>query len=425
LVEEGWVVFDFAALPPEINSGRMYTGPGSGPMMAAAAAWDGLAAELSSTAQGYTSVITELTSSPWLGPTSRSMVSAVAPYMSWINAAAAQAEETASQARAAAAAYETAFVMTVPPPVIAANRVLLMTLIATNFFGQNTPAIAATEAQYAEMWAQDAAAMYGYAGSSALATELIQFTSPPNTTTPDAVPQQAAAVTQATATPAGNSAQNAATQLVSAAAVPQALQQLAATPAAGIQPIIEPNFIWNTIQDFFLYGLPTPANNWAGLTPANYTAVIKQTLQAYFAVGIGNFGWSIGQQLFNGPAGTTAGSAGAFIPNPNFAGLTAGGYSWHPAASLPSASLSSATKIGQLSVPASWTGAPGGAEQAATKVMSTSFAGSPGAENAGMGPVNAALRGAPLGARGAQRAGNMGVRYGFRYSVLTRPPSAG
>ncbi|ORB32742.1 PPE domain-containing protein, partial [Mycobacterium paraseoulense] len=25
-------MFDFGALPPEINSGRMYAGPGSGPM---------------------------------------------------------------------------------------------------------------------------------------------------------------------------------------------------------------------------------------------------------------------------------------------------------------------------------------------------------------------------------------------------------
>ncbi|MCV7029324.1 PPE family protein, partial [Mycobacterium sherrisii] len=39
---------DFAMLPPEVNSGRMYAGAGSGPLMAAAAAWDGLAAELSS-----------------------------------------------------------------------------------------------------------------------------------------------------------------------------------------------------------------------------------------------------------------------------------------------------------------------------------------------------------------------------------------
>ena len=38
--------------------------------------------------------------------------------------------------------------------MIAANRSLLMTLIATNILGQNTPAIAATEAHYMEMWAE-------------------------------------------------------------------------------------------------------------------------------------------------------------------------------------------------------------------------------------------------------------------------------
>ncbi|WP_264069201.1 PPE family protein, partial [Mycolicibacter terrae] len=32
---------DFGMLPPEVNSGRMYVGPGSSPMMAAATAWDG------------------------------------------------------------------------------------------------------------------------------------------------------------------------------------------------------------------------------------------------------------------------------------------------------------------------------------------------------------------------------------------------
>uniref|UniRef100_UPI003F956484 PPE family protein n=1 Tax=Mycobacterium sp. TaxID=1785 RepID=UPI003F956484 len=88
-------MFDFGALPPEINSGRMYAGPGSGPMMAAASAWDSVAAELDTAATGYNSVMAELTSSPWLGPASRAMMSAVTPYASWISAAAAQAEETA------------------------------------------------------------------------------------------------------------------------------------------------------------------------------------------------------------------------------------------------------------------------------------------------------------------------------------------
>ena len=198
---------DFAALPPEINSGLMYAGPGSGPLMAAAAAWDGVAAELGTATSGYSSVISELTSAPWIGPSSSAMLSAVTPYVSWLSALGGQAEETASQATAAAAAYETAFAMTVPPPVIAANRVLLANLIATNFLGQNTPAIAVTEAQYMEMWAQDAGAMYGYAASSAAASALSPFETPPNTTTPDAETDQAQAVTQAAEQPAANSAQ--------------------------------------------------------------------------------------------------------------------------------------------------------------------------------------------------------------------------
>ena len=138
-------MLDFGALPPEINSGRMYAGPGSGPMLTAAAAWDALAVELYSTASSYGAVISDLASC-WLGPSSIAMAAAATPYVSWISATAGQAAATGAQAKAAVAAYEAAFAMTVPPPVIAANRALLMALIATNFFGQNTAAIAATEA---------------------------------------------------------------------------------------------------------------------------------------------------------------------------------------------------------------------------------------------------------------------------------------
>ena len=158
-------MLDFGVFPPEINSARMYAGPGSGSMLAAAASWDGLAADLRSQAANYSSVVSGLTSGSWQGPASTSMAAAAAPYTAWMNTTAAQAEQTAAQAKAAAAAYESAFSMTVPPPVIAANRTQLATLVATNVLGQNTPAIAANEAHYAEMWAQDAAAMYGYAGA--------------------------------------------------------------------------------------------------------------------------------------------------------------------------------------------------------------------------------------------------------------------
>jgi PPE-repeat protein len=229
---------DFALLPPEINSARMYTGPGSGPMLAAAAAWDGLAAELRFTASSYQSVIAGLTAGPWLGSSSVSMAAAAAPYVAWMTMTAAQAERTADQAQGAAAAYETAFAETVPPPVIAANRSLLMALVATNIFGQNTPAIATTEAQYAEMWAQDAAAMYGYAGASASATTIAPFSPPAQPTSPGGTAGQAAAVAQAIGTSAGNvqSAVSSVPQAVSA--VPNALSSLA-NPAAvlGLSPL--------------------------------------------------------------------------------------------------------------------------------------------------------------------------------------------
>src|SRR6516162_1780862 len=117
---------DFAVLPPEINSGRIYAGPGSGPMLAAAAAWDGLAAELQSTAGSYQSAVAGLIAGPWLGPSAASMAAAAAPYVAWIRSTAVQAEQTANQATAAAAAYDAAFAETVPPPVVAANRSLLM-----------------------------------------------------------------------------------------------------------------------------------------------------------------------------------------------------------------------------------------------------------------------------------------------------------
>ncbi|WP_052643138.1 PPE family protein, partial [Mycobacterium tuberculosis] len=88
----------------------------------------------------------------------------------------------AAQAVAAANAYESAYAATVPPTVIAANRRTMLSLVKTNVFGQNTPAIATSEAQYGEMWAQDIVAMEGYAGASAAASQLPPFTPPPATT---------------------------------------------------------------------------------------------------------------------------------------------------------------------------------------------------------------------------------------------------
>ena len=170
---------------------------GSGPMLAAAAAWDSLAADLQSASSSYGSTVGGLVAGAWTGPSSTTMAAAASPFVTWVSSAAAQAEEAAAQAKLAAGAYETAFAATVPPPVIAANRALLAALVATNFLGQNTPAIATTEAHYLEMWAQDAAAMYAYAGSSSTASQLTPFTEPPQTTNTMGTAAQSAAVSQA------------------------------------------------------------------------------------------------------------------------------------------------------------------------------------------------------------------------------------
>lgn len=170
----------FFWLPPEINSSLMFAGAGPGPLLAAASAWDALASDLSGAASSFDSVISGLTSGLWTGPASLSMAAAAAPYVGWLNAAAAQAEAAAAQALAAATAYETAQAATVLPAAVTANRVTLMTLIATNFLGQNTPAIALTELEYLEMWAQDVAAMVGYhAGAMSVAATLPSFSAAP------------------------------------------------------------------------------------------------------------------------------------------------------------------------------------------------------------------------------------------------------
>jgi PPE-repeat protein len=192
------MVFDFGALPPEINSGKIYSGPGSAPLLAAATAWDALASELQTTAASYASTIGELTTS-WQGPSSTAASNAAAPYTAWLSGTAAQAEQTASQAQAAAGAYEAAFAASIPPPVIAANRAALALLVATNFLGQNTPAIAANEATYGEFWAQDAVAMYGYAGAATTASQLTPFTAAPATTNDTGQATQSASTAQSAA----------------------------------------------------------------------------------------------------------------------------------------------------------------------------------------------------------------------------------
>lgn len=168
----------FATQPPEVNSGRMYSGPGPGSMRYAATAWDGLAAQLYEMAAEYTSAISQL-AQRWRGQAATAMTQAAEPHIEWLKAAAARAELAATQARAAAGSYESALAAMVAPSVVDANRAQRMSLVSTNCLGQTGPAIADTEAAYEQMWAQDTDALYAYAGASAGASKVTTFTSPP------------------------------------------------------------------------------------------------------------------------------------------------------------------------------------------------------------------------------------------------------
>ena len=166
-------MMNFSVLPPEINSALMFSGAGSGPLLAAAVAWDGLASELDSAAESFSSVTSGLVAQAGQGPASQAMVAAAVPYAGWLSAAAAQSSGAAAQAQSVASAFESALVATVHPAAVAANRSDLVSLVMSNLFGQNAPAIAATESQYEEMWAQDVSAMVGYhGGASAAAAQL-------------------------------------------------------------------------------------------------------------------------------------------------------------------------------------------------------------------------------------------------------------
>lgn len=166
----------FLVWPPEVNSALLLDGPGAGPMLEAAAAWDGVGSELSSTANAFRSTTAGLADQAWRGPASASMTSAAAGYANWLGGAAAQAEQSAAQARAAATAFEGALATIVDPGLIAANRGQLVSLVSSNLFGQNAPAIAAAEADYEQMWAHNVSVMSGYhASASATVAQLGQW----------------------------------------------------------------------------------------------------------------------------------------------------------------------------------------------------------------------------------------------------------
>jgi PPE-repeat protein len=385
---------DFTFLPPEINSARMYSGPGSGSLLAAAGSWDSLAAELSTTAETYGSVVSSLTTLHWHGPASASMQATATPYVGWLYTTAEQTKQTAMQARVAAAAFEQAYAMTVPPPAVTANRVQLRSLIATNFFGQNTAAIAATEAQYAEMWAQDGAAMSGYASSSSAATQLPPFSPPQQTTTPDAQTAQSNAVSQAVSTPAAD-AQSVLSGLESE--LSGVVQQVEALPGipddfTALDGLFAVYSTVSDIQDFqsFASGVIGAENN-LGILPGVGTAAAAAPSELAPAL--------TGVNQLNGAA---SGLGGAGLGN-----ITA--------------TLARANTIGPMSVPAAWSAPSAHTVSALSGAGLTTLPGTDELAESGSGMPG--VPGMPAGT--VSRASGVIPRYGIRLTVMTRPLAGG
>lgn len=403
-------MLDYGAFPPEFNSARIYSGPGSGSLVSAASAWSALAAELNSAALSYEKVVTALSSEEWLGAASATMAQAVQPYIAWMTSAAAQAEEAATQARAAAAAYEAALSASVPPPLVASNRMQVSQLQATNVLGQNTPLIAQLEAQYGEYWAQDAGAMYGYAGQSSAATKQTPFQKAPEITNASGQATQSAAVTKATTDSTATNTSKVLQSMAQPASNATANATAQATTAT--DPLTELWFLL-TGQTTLPTSLGTAVN---GYTPFAGLFYNTEGLP-YFSIGMGNNFVQISKSL--GLIGSAAPAAAKALPAlGGLGGMLGGG----AAAAHPVAALGSAASIGgKLSVPVAWSGAPAAAPALGHAIPVSTISAAP--EAAG-GPGNL-LGGMPLAGAGAGGHGVAGPKYGFRPTVMARPPFSG
>jgi PPE-repeat protein len=404
-------VLDFGLLPPEINSARIYSGPGSASFIAASAAWTGLAADFAAAAAGHRSVIEALTSGPWLGPASAQVASAVAPFITWLSNSAEHAGQTASQATAAATAYEAARAGSVPPPVIAANRALVQELAATNVFGQNSGAIAQLEALYAEFWAQDSGAMYNYAGRAAATTQTTELAPPPAAANPlvGLIDQQ---ITNFTANggifgPLNHLGANQSSPI-------GGLLNTLSGPINGNGSAIDAWIVANTPFDdivplYSKYVVP-------------YMSTLAYVDQATLDVGDNTAGWAklgnLANTLFPAVQATqgaaqAAGSAaaGAASKVGSISGLGGVG-----------AGLGKAVPLGKLSVPASWTSAVPGATTPGVATLTNASAVSAAAPGAANGTAVAPPFGQYI--NGAGR-GRKTPAYGFRLTFMARPPAAG
>jgi PPE-repeat protein len=378
----------FITLPPEITSALIHSGPGAGSWLVASRAWERLGTDLEDSIRDYAPVLSSLTEA-WHGPSAAAMTQAVGPYVTWLHTTAQQCQQLSSSAQVAAAAFGSTLVSVVHPSVVTANRAQLLHLLATNAFGMNLPAIAATEAHYQVMWANNSSAIFRYQAASAQALPVSQFTSPPTITTATGAAAQVSAVAAAypaAATPVQSALQTAL----------QTFLQEANNSNAAFGPNAN---IWNTI---FSSGFPVN--------------LLSYLAQASSAQALQTVAPDIGQGLSEGEA--ALGTASASLSS----AVTALG-----AAPAPTAAIGAGIKIGNLMAPPAVVGLLPAAQtpvQLASSVTPLAAADS-GFPLPPLMPPPISSAGSGWRKRKQQKYEDVAYGMDVKGTVMPRPPSAG
>lgn len=353
----------YSLLQPEINSALIYAGEGSGAFLAAAAAWTNLSKDLAAAATATHSVIANLDGS-WTGIGATAASAATAPYVAWLEQASATAAHNAVLATQAATLYETARSSSVTPAAVAANRAMLLALLATNFFGQNATAIATTEHQYEAMWAQDGLAMDTYAASSQANTKQLKTIESPVKASTSSGQAQAAAATSDSTTLTGNTSSTG----VNISTVGNFLNSVDLGWLAKDLPGIIGNTPLSQLENLqSITSVPYMGTTY-GMMVMRFMMMIPQLSRI---MSMGSMGALASQTAGVSGTGTLMSQIGDFVNDrlKGAVGVLAGHFS--SATNAISAKLGQAASMGSLKVPQAWSAAADGMVRAAPVLPST------------------------------------------------------
>jgi PPE-repeat protein len=400
---------EFTTLPPEVISALIHSGPGSESLANAAAAWRQLGADLEDAADNYAAAVSSMADS-WHGPSAAAMSSSVAPFLTWLRTTAQQAQQVAASAQSAAVAFNSASAAVVPTAQVLANRTQLARLLATNGFGRNLPAIAATEADYQRMWANNAAAMTRYQAASTQATNLPQFTSPASTTNPSAQATQSGAQTAAAANAGSSTAAKAA---ATSSATPASALPVAGDPNSGFVGLA------NTYANQFV----------SSGFPINLLSLMAQSQSAQALQGVSA---SVGQGVSEGEEALGGGGLGGAAGALGALGAGGGGLGALGAAGLSAPAAAAATGVavpmgGLMAPPAAGTllatsQAPVQLASAATPLGAGEAAGMPMMPPLMAPPISP---GSGWRKRKSQKYEDISIGAELKGNVMKPPPSAG